>query len=116
MDGRFTGSTWTTDRTRCATGHGLGVDGMPGHCPESFGIPQNRFLYESSGRPGFFRSTAMSADVAYAVWRACFEGYETWLDTVEQAGSYTAGDVWGCVGRWFSGRRHTMAYIRQRGA
>jgi autotransporter family porin len=49
----------------------------------------------------------MNADTAYAIWRACFEGYESWLNQVEHTGTYAAGDAWGCVGRWFAGRWHT---------
>jgi autotransporter family porin len=51
----------------------------------------------------------MSADLTYAIWRMCFEGYETWLNTVERGQQYRAGDTWGCIGRWFSGRWHTDA-------
>jgi autotransporter family porin len=66
----------------------------------------------------------MNADLAYGIWRMCFEGYETWLNTVDRGSQYRAGDAWGCVGRWFSGRWHTDAaeqyigrvkdYLRQR--
>ena len=93
-----------TDPTRCPPGHPLGADGQPGTCPQSYGILQNRYPYERSAWPGAERSTAMNADTAYAVWRACFEGYEWWLNTVEHGARYAAGDLWGCVGRWFSGR------------
>jgi autotransporter family porin len=97
---------WTGDGSRCAPGRGLGVDGKPGQCPESYGILQNRYPYEKSGWPGIASSTAMNADLAYAVWRTCFEGYEGWLNTVDRGRDYAAGDAWGCVGRWFSGRWH----------
>ena len=70
---------------------------------------QNRYPYAKSSWPGIADSTAMNADVAYATWRACYEGYETWLNTVERGRDYEAGDAWGCVGRWFSGRWHTDA-------
>ena len=33
----------------------------------------------------------------------------TWLNTVEHTGTYAAGDLWGCLGVWFSGRWHTPA-------
>jgi autotransporter family porin len=58
--------------------------------------------------PYAFQSTAFNADYAYAVWRACFEGKETWLSN-----GYHAGDAWGCVGRWFSGdwRGGSLNYI-----
>jgi hypothetical protein len=98
-----------TDGSRCAPGRGLGVDGRAGQCPESFGILQNRYPYEQTAWPGIANSTAMNADLGYAIFRVCFEGYETWLNTVERGQNYAAGDVWGCVGRWFSGRWHTQA-------
>jgi autotransporter family porin len=98
-----------TDPARCPPGHGLGVDGQAGKCPESYGILQNRYPYMTSAFPGAVDSTAMSADLAYGIWRMCFEGYETWLNTVERGSEYRQGDAWGCVGRWFSGRWHTEA-------
>lgn len=100
---------WGTDASACAPGHGLGADGKAGQCPQSFGVLQDRWPYMKQGWPGYARSTAMAADIAYAIWRACFEGYETWLNTVERGQDYKAGDAWGCAGRWFSGRWHTSA-------
>ena len=91
----------------CPPGHGPGADGKPGQCPQSWGILQNRYPYEKGSWPGIATSTAMNADTAYAIWRSCFDGYETWLNTVEHVGTYQAGDAWGCVGRWFAGRWHT---------
>lgn len=96
---------WET--SGCPPGHGPGVDGQPGLCPQSWGILQNRYPYEKSSWPGIAKSTAMNADTAYAIWRTCFDGYETWLNTVQHVGTYHAGDAWGCVGRWFAGRWHT---------
>jgi len=100
---------WTGDATRCAPGRGPGADGRPGQCPESFGILQNRYPYEKPAWPGIASSTAMNADLAYAIWRTCFDGYEGWLNTVDRGRNYAAGDAWGCVGRWFSGRWHVAA-------
>src|SRR4029077_16020247 len=40
-------------------GRGLGVDGKPGQCPQSYGILQNRYPYEKLSWPGIGRSTAM---------------------------------------------------------
>ena len=40
-------------------------------------------------------------DAALAARRNCFEGAETWL-----GGTYAKGDLWGCMGLWFSGRWH----------
>jgi autotransporter family porin len=101
---------WGTSADRCPPGHGPGVDdpiNHPDECPESWGILQTRFPYERSAWPGLADSTAFEADTAYAIWRACFEGYEVWLNHVDRGWDYAPGDVWGCVGRWYSGRWHT---------
>jgi hypothetical protein len=99
---------WGSDRSACPPGHGLGRDGKPGLCPQSYGILQNRYPFERPSWPGIATSTAMNADTAYAIWRACYDGYETWLNTVQAGSVYRAGDAWGCVGRWFAGRWHTQ--------
>jgi hypothetical protein len=44
------------------------------------------------------QSTAFNIDYTLAVRRACFEGKEAWLGN-----GYHAGDIWGCIGRWYSG-------------
>jgi hypothetical protein len=98
---------WGSDPSACPPGHALGADGRAGQCPQSFGILQNRYPFERATWPGIQRSTAMNADAAYAIWRACYDGYEHWLNDVERGRQYTSGDAWGCIGRWFSGRWHT---------
>jgi len=110
-----------SDLSACPPGHGLGLDGTPGQCPQSYGILQNRYPFEKASWPGIGRSTAMNADTAYAIWRSCYDGYETWLNNVQHGAgtSYHAGDAWGCVGRWFAGRWRTgpalqyIARVRQ---
>jgi hypothetical protein len=104
------------DPAACPPDHAPGADGQAGQCPQSYGILQNRFPYERSSWPGIARSTAMNADTAYAIWRACFEGYEQWLNTVDRGRAYAAGDAWGCVGRWFAGRWHTSPADQYAGA
>jgi autotransporter family porin len=107
---------WTGDASRCAPDHGPGVDGMPGQCPESFGVLQARYPNAKAAWPGIANSTAMNADVTYGMWRVCFEGYEGWLNTLGRGRDYAAGDAWGCVGRSFSGQWHVPAgdeYVRR---
>ena len=95
---------------------------------ESFGIMQVR----TTAIPWAFNngvgdaksSTAFNVDVALGLRRNCFEGNEGWLNTVERGRDYAAGDLWGCVGMWFSGRWYTppsvtyindvQAYLNQR--
>ncbi len=100
-----------TDASACLPGHKIGQDGTPGECPQSYGILQNRYPYENGGWPAIARSTAMNADAAYAIWRACYDGYEGWLNTVPRGTQYKKGDAWGCVGRWFAGRWRTSAAL-----
>jgi hypothetical protein len=100
---------WTTDGTRCPPGRGIGVDGVPGQCAQSYGILQNNYAFEQAAWPGIATSTAMNADVTYAIWRSCYNGYEVWLNNEPNGRRYGAGDLWGCVGRWFAGAWYTPA-------
>ena len=43
------GGDLTTDASRCPPGHGIGVDGHPGQCPESYGVQQVRYPYFAVG-------------------------------------------------------------------
>jgi autotransporter family porin len=65
---------------------------------------QVRYVYFPGAFPAAIDSTAFNVDTAYAVWRACYEGYEWWLRDAQAPGHpYQAGSVEGCIGRWFSG-------------
>ena len=109
---------WTSNAAVCPPAHGLGVDGTAGQCPESYGILQVRYQYHGPPAnlntwPDAESSTAYNADYTYSVWRECYEGVDTWLNTLPAtsppAPVYTAGDAWGCIGLWYSGRWHTSA-------
>jgi hypothetical protein len=107
---------WTTDQNSCPPAHPLGADGKPGQCPESYGMLQNRWNYLGPPAglntwPEVENSTAYGADLAYSQWRECFEGAKGWLNSVDHVGTYAAGDAWGCVGVWFSGRWYTQPAV-----
>lgn len=103
-------SDWGTDSARCPPGHGLGADGVPGQCPQSYGILQTKYFLWKAAWPGIAASTAMNVDVAYAIWRSCFNGDEIWLrNSASRTQPYRPGDLWGCVGRWFAGSWYTPA-------
>jgi hypothetical protein len=80
---------------------------------ESFGILQVRRPYHQSAFEGenAVRSTAYNADYAWSIWRRCFNGEYTWLNTVERGRTYAAGDSLGCIGLWFAGRWYTDAAV-----
>ena len=104
---RTTGD-YTTDPTQCAPGYRtLGANGVAGECPESIGILQVRFPYHQTAFAtdnGAAVSTAYNLDYAYASWRNCYQGNDGWLNQLSPPTPYKAGDVWGCVGLWYSGR------------
>ncbi len=109
---------WSTDTSICAPEHKIpGADNPtdhPSECPESIGILQVRWQYHQSAfgpSNNALKSTAYNADYTYAVWRDCFEGNMTWLNGEEKGANYAAGDEWGCVGEWFSGRWLTPSTI-----
>ena len=95
-------------------------------CPESTGLMQIRWLYHKSAyyssttensstiTNNAIFSTAYNVDYYGAVWRDCFNGNMTWLNTVERGETYAAGDASGCQGVWFAGRWRTapaLSYI-----
>jgi hypothetical protein len=85
-------------------------------CPTSFGILQVRWYYYPGSFPHARDSTAFNVDVAYARWRACYEGDLWWLNNEERGREYAGGDAWGCVGVWYIGRWYTplgVAYIER---
>jgi autotransporter family porin len=87
------------DRARCPAGYRA----LP--CPVTFGIVGTK----STTWPGVFPwnrdSTAAAVDVLGGWLRGCYEGWVWWLrDHGNRShGVYHAGDIWGCVGAWYSG-------------
>ena len=79
-------------------------------CPESVGLGQVRFAYhgDAFANSNTIKSSAYNLDYTYFKWRSCYNGNEGWLNQFERGQQYAAGDVWGCVGLWFSGRWHTQ--------
>jgi autotransporter family porin len=99
---------FSSDSSTCVPGHQtLGVDGQAGQCPQSIGIMQVRYPYHGTAfatNNDATVSTAYNLDYAYAVWRNCFDGNDKWFNQFNPPKPYAAGDLWGCVGAWFSGR------------
>ncbi len=77
--------------------------GLSVPCARSFGIHQVTWNSDPVGTyPWSQKSTAFNLDASLMVHRICFDGYMQWLRNIGYT-TYTAGDVWGCVGQWYSG-------------
>jgi hypothetical protein len=90
------------DRAMCLPGY------RPLPCPVTFGIVGTK----STSWPGIFPwnrdSTAAAVDALGGWLRGCYEGWVWWLRDHgnRSRGVYHAGDIWGCVGAWYSGNWH----------
>ena len=94
----------TASRGHCVTGE------TRDPCPVSFGILQNKWYYNPGSYPRVKQSTAFSLDFSAAKLRGCFDGMK-WIDRVVHT-----GDLWGCVGNWWSGRWYdpgAIAYVQR---
>jgi hypothetical protein len=95
-----------------AFGYDYQKDYGAGICPKTFSIvgvmsweapswgqmPDNQ-----NGTFPFNRnSTAFAVDYLGAHLRGCYEGWEHWLANTGTR-TYAAGQIWGCVGSWYSG-------------
>jgi hypothetical protein len=81
---------------------------------DSFGLMQVRRPYHCCPFLAQ-RSTAFNVDYWGAIIRSYYDGQARWLNTVERGERYRAGDLWGSVGVWVSGRWRTqqsLEYIR----
>ena len=71
-------------------------------CPTSFGILQIKWYYNpdanraNNSYPWSKNDTAFSLDYTLAWLRGCYEGWEYF-------GKKARGDLWGCLGGWYSG-------------
>ncbi|HLZ63931.1 MAG TPA: hypothetical protein VKR06_43940 [Ktedonosporobacter sp.] len=92
---------WTTNRNLCPprTWEGSG-------CYQSYGIFQIKYIDSQTTWPMSRDDTAFNAEYTYGYIRNCYEGWTTYLyDFTPVPGypHYHAGDIWGCVGMWYSG-------------
>lgn len=76
------------------------------NCYQSYGILQIKYYYFQSTWPMSRDDTAFNAEYVYGILRACYEGWTTYLSERTPLPGYPryhAGDLWGCIGRWYSG-------------
>ena len=108
----FTKST-TASKVFCSYistfGHNYQADYGQGLCPKTFSITGimswqdpswGKFPNNSNGTFPFTRdSTAFAEDYIGSYLRGCYNGWIKWLGP--------SGDLWGCVGSWYSGDWHS---------
>jgi hypothetical protein len=70
---------------------------------DSFGLFQVRVPWHCC-LPEIRDSTAFNADYYGGILRAYYDGKMGWLNTVERGRDYLAGDLWGSIGAWATGR------------
>ena len=133
VNGRFRGSTddiieWAAtsggcreDLLRAVAVHETWWDNhFVGDNGDSFGIFQVRRPYHCC-LPFMRDSTAFNADYYGGIIRAYYDGKQGWLNNPDVAPEngrrYRAGDLWGSVGAWYSGRWRTAGQrgLRRRG-
>jgi autotransporter family porin len=91
----------TSDQSVCPPGTWNGAS-----CHQSYGILQIMYQYNASAWPMSRDDTAFSAEYTYGIIRACYEGWAVYLSGLTPQPGYPvyhAGDLWGCLGRWYSG-------------
>jgi autotransporter family porin len=84
-------------------------------CYQSYGILQIKYQYYKGAFPMARQDTALNADYVFGWIRNCDEGWADYLyDLSPDSGypKYHAGDIWGCLGFWFSGGWYNSGAIR----
>lgn len=92
---------WSTTQSDCPPGTWNGSG-----CYQSYGLLQIKYKYFASAWPMSRDDTAFSAEYMYGQIRICYEGWTTYLSQrtpLPGYPTYHAGDLWGCLGRWYSG-------------
>jgi hypothetical protein len=100
---------YTTNQSLCPPGTWNGSS-----CYQSYGILQIKYTYFKTEWPMSQRDTAFSAEFVYGWIRNCYEGWTDYLYSLTPSPgypSYHAGDIWGCLGFWFSGGWYTAGAI-----
>jgi autotransporter family porin len=77
------------------------VIGKTAPCWQSYGLFQVKSTVHLGTYPLAERSTAFNTDYTLGWLRVCYEGGFGWLGA-----GYSAGDEWGCIGAWYSGKWH----------
>jgi hypothetical protein len=100
---------YTTNQSLCPPGTWNGSS-----CYQSYGILQIKYTYFKTEWPMSKQDTAFNAEFVYGWIRNCYEGWADYLYGLTPSPGYPhyhAGDIWGCLGFWFSGGWYTSGAI-----
>lgn len=100
---------YTTNQSLCPPGTWNGSS-----CYQSYGILQIKYVYFKTEWPMSRQDTAFNAEFVYGWIRNCYEGWADYLYGFTPSPGYPryhAGDIWGCLGFWFSGGWYTSGAI-----
>lgn len=103
----------TNDASLCPPGTWNGTS-----CYQSYGILQIKYIDNKTTWPMSRDDTAFSAEYTYRSIRSCYEGWATYLYDITPVVGYARyhpGDIWGCIGWWYSGSWYdhgALAYIK----
>lgn len=100
---------YTTNQGLCPPGTWNGSS-----CYQSYGVLQIKYTYFKSEWPMARQDTAFNAEFVYGWIRNCYEGWADYLYNITPSPGYPryhAGDIWGCLGFWFSGSWYTQGAI-----
>lgn len=100
---------YTTNQSLCPPGTWNGSS-----CYQSYGVLQIKYTYFKSEWPMTRQDSAFNAEFVYGWIRNCYEGWADYLYNVTPAPGYPryhSGDIWGCLGFWFSGSWYTQGAI-----
>jgi hypothetical protein len=100
---------YTTNQSLCPPGTWNGSS-----CYQSYGILQIKYTYFKTEWPISQQDTAFNAEFVYGWLRNCYEGWADYLYNLTPSPGYAryhAGDIWGCLGFWFSGGWYTSGAI-----
>jgi hypothetical protein len=98
----------TTQQSICAPGTWNGKV-----CYHYFGLLQLTYQYWKSAWPLMRDDSAFGVEYVYALIRNCYEGRAGYSQAaVAGYPDYHAGDIWGCIGAWYSGAWYTQGSLQ----
>lgn len=88
----------------CPPGAATRGSGDTAECASTYGLLQVVWKFHKTAWPMYRESSAFHVDYVFALWRACFEGWDISQASRVVSGTYGPDDEWGCLGAHYSGQ------------